>query len=288
MAALAKPQPANAELVDGDRWYVHPITGERFISVTTVLGDVAKFGLPRWAAGLSARAAFDQLDWLNRAALMDACNSTQTDDACGDCPACVIAWLSTRHDEVRDDAAELGRKLHDAAEEHALWGPGAHLDEQVRPFFEHWLRWREAWRVDFEATEMTVISRKWGYAGTLDAAVRLTHADLLPKPFRHLTGLLLCVDYKTGKHIDIPKGWQVTAYSRADAVLLKDGTELPMPEFRGGLLVHIRPDRLQVREVHTSDRVFASFIHVLRMAEALDAGLNSVLSRPYTLPGDDF
>lgn len=288
MTITAKHQPANSEQVGDRRWYIHPITGERFRSVTTALSDIAKYGLIDWAAGLTAKAAFERLDWLNRVADADNCNSTKTDDACGECPACCIAWLASRHEEVRDDAAELGRKLHDAAEEHALWGPGASIDPQVQPFFDQWLRWRDAWQVEFEATEMTVISRKWGYGGTLDTILRVDNADLLPKQFRHLAGLPVCGDYKTGKSVDIPKGWQVVAYSKADAVLLKDGTELPMPEIKGGMVIHIRPDKLQVREAHITEANFANFIHVLGMAEALDAGLNTVLSRPYTLPGENF
>lgn len=283
-AAPVKTQPANAQTADdGSRFYTHPTTGERFISVTTVLSDIAKFGLPDWAASLTARAAIERIEWLKAAADHGDCHSTRTDDACGECAECVVAWLANRHNEVRDTAGDLGRKLHDAAEAETLLGPGAHVDEEVAPFLTQWKRWRDAWQPTFVAAEMTVISRKWGYGGTLDSIIQLDRPELLPPRFRHLAGLPVCVDYKTGKHLDIPKGWQVNAYSKADAVLLEDGTELPMPDIKGGLIVHIRPNKLQVREVHLTDYAFDGFIHTVRVAEGLDAGLNSVLSRPYTL-----
>jgi len=273
--------PINSETnQDGTRYYIHPTTGERFISVTTVLGNIAKFGLTPWAAKLSATAAFDRLPQLVRASRMPACNSTKTDDACGTCRDCVTYWLADRHNQVRDDAADLGVKLHDVAESDALFGEGAHIDEDVRPFVEQFRRWRTAYEPEFLASEMTVVSRKWGYAGTLDAILSI---PVMPKPLEHLSGLPNCVDWKTSKTVDRVKGWQVVAYANADAVLLPDGTELPMPEIKGGLIVHIRPDKVQMREVHLTSENFQYFVHMLRVVEGLSAGLNTVLSRPVTL-----
>ncbi len=275
--------PANSETNEaGARWYVHPLTGERFISVTTVLSHIAKFGLTDWAARLSADAAFHRLPWLRRCAQVATCNATG-DDACGNCRTCATTWLANRHNEERDTAAERGIRLHDAAEQHALFGPGAHVDDDVRPYVEQYLRWREAYQPVDLAAEMTVISRKWGYAGTLDALVRFDDPGRLPKSMRHLAGVPVCADYKTSKHVDIPKGWQVVAYAAADTVLLPDGSEQPMPEIKGGLIVHIWPNKVQSREVYLTDANHAHFVHMLRVAEALGAGLNTVLSKPHTL-----
>lgn len=274
--------PVNSETDkdSGNRWYIHPTTGERFISVTTVLGNIAKFGLTPWAAKLSATAAFDRLPLLNRASRAPVCNSAKTDDACGACRDCVTYWLADRHNQVRDDAADLGIKLHDVAEQDALFGEGAHIDDDVKPFVDQFRRWRERYKPQYVATEMTVISRKWGYAGTLDAILSI---EAMPKKLTHLNSLPTCVDLKTSKSVDIAKGWQVVAYSNADAVLLPDGTELPMPEIKGGLIVHIRPDKVQMREVYLTDANLQYFIHMLRVVEGLSAGLNTVLSRPVTL-----
>lgn len=264
---------------DGSRWYVHPITGERFISVTTVLSSITKFGLPDWAAKLSSVAALDHLEWLQACSALDTCNSFG-DDACGNCKACAIKWLSDRHNQVRDEAGLLGKKLHDAAEEETLFGPGAHIDDDVKPFFDQYKRWCADVQPTFLASEMTVISRKWGYAGTLDTILSMGNP---PKKLAHLKDKPVCGDWKTGKNVGITNGWQVTAYTLADAVLLKDGTELPMPAIEGGLIVHIRPDKVQTREVYPTAANHQFFIHMVAVVEGLGLGLNSVLSRPITL-----
>jgi len=281
MTVTADRHPANSETSqEGSRWYIHPTSGERFISVTTVLGNIARFGLIDWAARLSAAAAFDRLPQLNRASRIAACNLTKTADACGSCRDCVTYWLADRHNQVRDDAADLGVKLHDIAESDSLFGEGVHIDEDVRPYAEQLRAWRSAYQPEFHAAEMTVISRKWGYAGTLDAILSIA---AMPEKLAHLSGLPVCVDWKTSKNVDLIKGWQVIAYANADAVLLPDGTELPMPEIKGGLIVHVRPERVQMREVHLTAENFQYFIHLLRVVEGLSAGLNTVLSRPVTL-----
>lgn len=294
--AITSRTPATAEDDrDGNRWYIHPTTGERFISVTTVLGNISKYGLTGWAARLAAEAAMDRLPWLNRASRADPCNATSSDNPCGNCRDCVTYWLADRHNQVRDDAADLGRKLHDVAEHDALFGVHDDLaiDDGSRPVVEAFRTWRNRYQPVYEATEMTVISRKWGYAGTLDAILRFTEGARLPKQLAHLVDRPLCLDYKTSKSVDITKGWQVVAYSKADAVLLPDGTELPMPAIDGGMILHFRrPDEThtswwtQMREVHVTDANLAYFVHMLRVVEGLSAGLNSVLSRPVTLSKD--
>jgi hypothetical protein len=278
--------PVNAETdkATGSRWYVHPITGERFISVTTVLGYISKFGLPGWAGRLAAEAAFDRLPWLVRCSRNKPCNSSKTGDACGNCPECAVLWLSLRHEQVRDDAGDVGRRVHKAAEQMTVFGPGAHVDEDIRPLVEKLVQWRRLYRPEYESAEVTVISRKWGYAGTLDDILRFPADSPLPKSLQHLKGLALVDDLKTGKHLDKPNGWQVNAYARADAVLLDDGTELPMPQIDGGLIVHIRPDKVQMREVHLSDVNHQRFVHMLRVVEGLIEPLGTVLSRPATMP----
>jgi hypothetical protein len=295
-AAATSRTPATAvDDRDGNRWYIHPTTGERFISVTTVLGNIAKYGLTGWAARLAAEAAFDRLPWLNRASRTDVCNSTGTDNPCGACRDCVTYWLADRHNQVRDDAADLGRKLHDAAEHDALFGVHDDLaiDDDTQPLVEAYREWRDRYQPVYEATEMTVLSRKWGYAGTLDAILHFTKGSRLPKGLAHLVDVPICVDYKTSRSVDITKGWQVVAYSKADAVLLPDGTELPMPRIDGGMILHFRrPDdthptwRTQMREVHVTDANHSFFVHMLRVVEGLAAGLNTVLSRPVTTSKD--
>lgn len=290
---MSNPINAETDATTGSRWYVHPTTGERFISVTTVLSNIAKFGLADWAARLAAEAAVEHLEWLNLAVKGDPCGR-KGESGCGMCSPCAIWWLSDRHNQVRDAAADLGTKLHDAGEQDALFGEGYTIDEDVQPYVDGYKLWRDRWKPTFLLTEATVISRKWGYAGTLDIGATFAEANLPPK-FAHFADVPVLGDYKTGKHLDIPKGWQLNAYKECDAILLPDGTELPMPEFERAMILHIRriedPDgdrtkdriKVQVREVHLTKHNHNNFVHMLRVAEGLSAGLGTVLSRPYTL-----
>jgi hypothetical protein len=281
-----KTGPANAETdpITGSRWYIHPVTGERFISVTTVLGYISKFGLPTWSGRLAAESAFDRLPWLIRCSRNAPCNSSKTGDACGQCRDCAVLWLSTRHEQVRDDAGDRGRRIHAAAEQLELFGEGFHVDDDIAPYVAQYRRWRSLYRPRFEAAEMTVISRKWGYAGTLDGILRFPANSPLPKSLKHLAGLPVVDDIKSGKHLAHPEGWQVNAYAAADVVLLPDGSELPMPDIEGGLILHVRPDKVQMREVHLNPENHANFVHMLRAVEGLIAPLGTVLSRPVNLP----
>lgn len=267
----------------GQRWYILD-SGERFMSVTTVLGYVSRFGLLDWAAKLAAEAAIEHAERVMLAAETDPCNATKTGDACGKCRACVIVWLANQHNVVRDAAADLGTRLHEATGHFDVFGEGGQVDDDVLPLFDNYRDWLEWYRPTIVATDVTVISRKWGYAGSLDKIVHFGENARLPKQWEHLRGLNAVLDEKTGKHVGIKEGWQVSAYSRADSILLPDGSEQPIPAIGGGLILHNRADKLATREVYVTDANFMNFVHTLRMVEGLTGSLNSVLSRPVQIP----
>lgn len=265
---------------DGSRWYVLD-SGERFISVTTVLGGITKYGLLDWAAKLAAETAAEHVDRLTTAS--DPCNA-RGDDACGICRTCVTTWIAGAHNRVRDAAGDRGTRLHEATAHYDVFGEGGHVDDDVMNQFTHYRNWLDYYKPEIVATDVTVISRKWGYAGSLDKIIKFGEDSPLPKSLDHLRGLNLVLDEKTGKHVGITEGLQVTAYARADAILLDDGTETELPPIGGGLILHNRPEKIQMREVHVTDANHALFVHALRVAEGMGASLNSVLSRPVNLP----
>lgn len=224
-----KREPVHAETdkATGSRWYVHPTTGERFISVTTVLGYISKFGLTDWSARLAAEAAVARLPWLVRCSRVEPCNVSKTEDACGSCRECATLWLANRHIEVRDQAGERGSKLHEAAEQLELFGEGATVDPDIVPLVDSYRRWRSFYRPEFLATEMTVISRKWGYAGTLDGILRFPGDSPLPTKLKHIAGKPVVGDTK-GLSLDTPiptpTGWTtVAAVQPGELVFGSDG-----------------------------------------------------------------
>jgi hypothetical protein len=77
---------------------------------------------------------------------------------------------------VKDRAANLGDRIHKAAELHLLGAPIPD-DPEVAPYLGQLKLWLAAWGVDLaehvEATEITCLHRRLGYAGTADLMVWL-------------------------------------------------------------------------------------------------------------------
>lgn len=272
--------PVFADDSGEQRWYVHPITGERWPSVTSILSCISKSFLIDWAAGLAADAAIARADDLADAG--DPCNATG-EDACGRCRACLRDWIAGRHIAVRDEAGDRGSRFHEAAEHLVLFGEGGAVDKDVKPYFDAYCAWADRIQPKMIASEATVFSRKWGYAGTLDAVMHIPADAPLPRALQHLAGKRLVVDYKTGKNVDRSAAWQMAAYRHAEAELMPDGTEKPLPPVDGGLILHVRPDGVAMREAFVGAKTFNQFVYALRIAEAMTAPLGGFLSRPARL-----
>jgi hypothetical protein len=274
--------PEHADDSGSQRWYLHPKTDEKFLSVTSALGYVAKHFLQGWAAKLSAEAAIDAWARVQEAAHTEPCN-TRGSNACGRCRACVATWLADRHNVVRDTAADLGSRFHEAVEHQTLFGPGGHVDADVQPFLDAYNDWADRAKPKFIATEATVINRRFMYAGTLDAVMWFPPDADLPPKMRHLRNCNVLVDFKSGKAVDRAAAWQMAAYRYGEAVLLPDGSEEPLPPVDAGLVLHIRPEGVEMREAFINAKNFNNFVYALRVAEGTMAPLGDALSRPARL-----
>lgn len=281
---MAEPVFADTD-TSGSRYYVLD-SGEKFISVTTVLSYIAKHFLTDWAARLAAEAALDNAERVFIAADTPSCN-TKGDNACGMCRDCVAAWLADRHNAFREAAGERGTKLHEAAEHREKFGPGGTVDDDAKPYFDAYVEWADRAKPEILAAEMTVVSRKWGHGGTLDNLMRFGEDSELPEALEHLRHKVLLVDKKTSKSISFEHGWQVNGYSLCETAVMPDGSEISVTEKYGeihsGLILHIRPEGVKLREAFINPLNQAKFIHTLRMAEGATAPLGAVLSRPASL-----
>lgn len=211
--------------------------GRSFVSVTTILsGGVPKYLVP-WASKLVAEYAFDhQSEWtkLGRES--------------------AVALLKAVPNNTRDAAANLGKDIHAAAEAHILGTPMPEWPEAIAPALKAFERWLAVFEPQYQATEASVFSRQYGYAGTADAWFTLTKGPLAGKP--------LIVDYKSGRQVYSEVALQLSAYSRCDFLAGPDRSELPLPPTEGGAVLHVRPDGCVLREVDISDRVFTFFRYV--------------------------
>jgi hypothetical protein len=272
------PEPANRkDRPGGGKYYEHPITGELFDSVTTVLDTWDKAGLKIWAGQLAAEAAQDSIPQLMAAVLEPDCTNTFNRCyqkhgrqnrcercPCGVCERCMYRRLAWRHEAESSRRAQEGTEFHEAVH---FWatngGDEVSLRPEVRPYFETFLRWvadfglvphhpgQDGSWVQFETT---LINRDHMYAGTSDAAITIRRnteqAQRLLNELGALLGqpldeALVRVDYKTREkpderlYNDMPI--QGVAYERCSMVLLADGTEVPAPKTHARMVLQLRP-----------------------------------------------
>lgn len=239
-----------AQAPQGGSFYTHPHTGERFWSVTTIIGGgVPKPALVPWASKLVAEHAATSIRKLAHGNDDPMCLHCGTGNL-----AELVKHLKGLPNAVRDKRASGGSAMHHYIERYVA--------EEVLgdvPFDDHlvreWAAWEEEYTPTIQQSELTVINRMHGYAGTLDAIALLPGFDNHP----------WLIDWKTGKAIYSDVGLQMAAYRHAEVILTKDGEELPMPEVAGAAVLRIDPDPdaaepYEFRKIDTGEEIFASFL----------------------------
>ncbi|MEU0940366.1 hypothetical protein [Embleya sp. NPDC005971] len=217
--------PFWARATDHGRYYQDPATGELLPSVTNVIGTcVAKERLIPWAAKITAEWAADHHREIAHHAGSDR--------------AALIRAMCGAHTAITDHASDLGTRVHASAEAETLGAPVPD-DPEVAPYLSQLRKWRLSWGVNIErdvlAAEMTVVNRTIGYMGTGDLLV------WLPTGTRGRLQLWL-IDYKTSATRPALSVYpeytlQLAALRNAEAIVLPDGSEHPMPRIhRAGVL----------------------------------------------------
>lgn len=223
--------PTHAQQIPGQgRWYVHPITGEKWPSITNVLDvSVAKPALKPWAVKITADKAIETIPAYLAAMTRPVCKPKRVADECGTCRTCLYKAIKRQANFVSDTASDLGTRIHTAAEGHVLGTPYPD-DPEVEPYVAQLLRFFHEHGVDPErdvvATEATVINRKHGYAGTGDLWVKLRTGASRKR--------LVLIDYKSSATKPAltaypEQGQQLAALAHGETVLLDDGTEIDYP-----------------------------------------------------------
>jgi hypothetical protein len=240
------------------RWYEHPLTGDRYESVTHILGaGLSKPWLAPWAAKLAARSAVErQAEWL---AILAA-----------DGPEAAITWLAAEAKRLRELKADIGSYVHHVIEalllgapipgipEHlnGVWVDGELIDQEwLDLLIDGWLNFYADHDPDTICAEATVADDELKVAGTLDWLGRL--------PKTRFADLLLGIDAKTGKHLDVTYTWQAEAYRRMPFLWLPEGriARKPIPE--RFLILHIRGEYergYKLIPMHTGDAEWGAFL----------------------------
>lgn len=218
------------------RYYVHPETGAKIPGVTSVLNMLPKQFLQFWTGKVVAEYAIDHLG--------DMVNIVLRGDRQG-----AVDYLKGAPRRTTGAAAELGTLAHAAFEDIAN-GRDPKVSPDVLPFARLFRRMLTDTGLNVTLQEQTVHSEQHDYAGSFDG-------------YGTIDGKPVFIDYKTtrsGVHAEV--AMQLAAYRFSDYILHPDGTATPTPLAEGGIVVHVRPERIQVVEVDCDEKVFSHFLHL--------------------------
>lgn len=292
------------------KFYTHPATGRQYVRVSTILDMADKPALVPWAAGLAATTAFEELPRVVAASRTRACGHTYTkcdhdwqvrcdDCACGDCKECVRKALTNRHWVEKQRRADEGTRVHALIKDWVLSGGimPDHTDDlapyvaQFRQFVADYGLTPDSW----EMAESTILNHTDGWGGTLDGQVRIpwgrTEAadDLCARLGKTGQDTVITLDGKTregeGPAIYVDHALQLAAYRRGEVLLLRDGTEHPLPSTDGAAILQLRPDGYTLRPVLADDATYGAFLTLLGFWQWMDeVGEKAVQVRTFPLP----
>lgn len=231
--------PALAKPTEYGRFYVHPVGQRQVPSITNITGMKFK---PLFKAGLK-KAANYAADNRQMLAGLDR-------DA--------VYTLVVNPPDKPNEPSAVGTLVHSWIERYikAKLSPGlpgveqAEIDAAVNTakwMWQRFLAFDYHYKPEYTASEFTVWSNKYGYAGTADFSARLNGAHIL-------------VDAKTGKQPYPEVAMQLAAISHADFILSADGTESRLPAYDRYGVLHIRPRSFTFHPVVRIEEAFESFL----------------------------
>jgi hypothetical protein len=206
-----------------NHWYVDG-NNTRIPGVTTILGNgVPKPALTNWAANVTAEYAIDNWEELTELAV-----------------AARLKTLQGARYESTDRAKKRGTEVHKIGERLVKGEKVKNVPDELRGHCEAYVRFLDRFDVDPVEVELTIVSYKYGYAGTLDLIAWLNTG---PNGERELWLL----DLKTNeKGIYGETALQLAGYRYAEFYIDADGNEVPMIPVQRTGAVHITSDDAQL------------------------------------------
>ncbi len=231
-----------------NRGRIYTINGQSLWSVTSIIGN----GLPKPAiAGWQSRtiAEYAVANWRAIGAMLEAVRLRRDGDgdtyghvvSDPDAVAAAVDWLKGAPWRESQRKMNLGSAVHTEAEAYVLGTPRPEPPLTIAPFVQSFRHFLDDFDPIFEMTEATVYNTRESYAGTLDAIMTIGgRQEGPPDAIITVGGRRLLVDYKTGKDIYADVALQLAAYAHAEAILLDDGTSVPMLPVDGAAALHLR------------------------------------------------
>jgi hypothetical protein len=207
--------------------------GQRYPRVTSILSKgIPKPALIRWSAKLVAEGAVKQTDkWLD-----------MSDDE-------AIAYLSGLPDARRNSSANLGSAIHAAVDAVANDKEYKEQSDTAQEYVNGFFKFVNDFKPKFLFTEQAVYNRTHGYAGTLDAIIRIGRTNYV-------------LDTKTGNRIYPEVALQLVAYKNAEFIGRVGGEEIPLPPIKKGAVLHLGPNTYSLVEARVDDEIFDAFLSV--------------------------
>ncbi|MEO2133367.1 MULTISPECIES: hypothetical protein [unclassified Microbacterium] len=236
------------------RFYVEPLSGEKYPGVTSVLNMLPKEFLQWWQAKMVATAAVEELGTVVQMTLRD--------------PQAAIDHLKGAARRNTKAAADTGTAAHDLFERLAKGEDVGRVHPDLVPFVDHFKEFLDVKQPRFLHMEETVWSDTHRYAGSFDWIAEID-------------GEVVFGDSKTtrsGIHEEV--GIQLAAYRFADCLLRPDGTRTPMPKTTGGAVIHVRPEGWQLVPVKADEEMFEVFLHLRAIFDYEKGGKSAVVGRP--------
>jgi hypothetical protein len=173
--------------------------------------------------------------------------------------------IRSRSEMKRNEAADLGTQVHEAAEQ-GLRAIGLDQNDSRRPFLQQYETWEAFFNPKVLLQECQVFNLTEGYAGSVDMVAAVD-------------GHTYVVDIKTGSGLYPDHAIQLTLYAMAefvggydpvldDDVIDESGTQVLKSIDRAAIL-HLRPDHWEWVEVPLSTAVREASLSMVRFARWL-------------------
>lgn len=227
------------------RYYRHPGNSKTVPSITNIK-NMKHVALDRYAAKKVANYAADnreKLATLDRNEAFTLCREAlfakdeNSPSRIGDI---VHGWIEeyVRHG-ARPDASAMEAAPITARR---MWGQFTGFTEKYRPVWT--------------ATEFTVWSYAYGYAGTADLSFYIGDSHVL-------------CDTKTGANIYPDTAMQLAALGKAEVIVDEQAYEKPLPHFDKHAILHLRPMSATLVPVYHIDEWFQAFLGLKQLFDVV-------------------
>ncbi len=261
---------------------------QRLWSVTTIIGVLDKPALVYWAADETAKAAVhDNEIWVPMA-------RRNRDEA--------VKWLNAARFRPpagqQLSAADLGTEVHRCLEQAVITGAWPDdIHPEAVPFTEQLDRWLNKFQPEWSASELTVFSPTYGYAGTCDGMLTVDGVRCIvdlktsrkardkkgqpTTPYPEQVGLQLAAY----RHAEMAAVWRARRHEvqRRRFYLLNDderASAVPVPEVDTGMVLHVTPEHASAWPIDCGPDVHEAFLHCIEMARCVMQSSHYVMGDP--------